>query len=487
MGGRLRPFRIDPFPGTVPAVLLLLLTAVRLAVAALAPLAPDEAYYWVWSRALQPGYLDHPPMVAIWIRLGTAIAGETALGVRLLGPLAAATGSVLLADAANRLYPGRRLGVAAAVLLNATLMLGAGAVTMTPDTPLLFFAVLTLWALARVECDPRWWVVAGVAIGLSLDSKYTGALLAVAPVIWIVGLRRWAVLRAPYPWLGGAAAVLLFAPVMAWNAAHGWVSFAKQGGRSGNWAPVQAVQHLLELVGGQLGLATPIIFGLFAAGLWQAWRSARRRDPAGLLLAALAVPGLLVFVEHAIGARVQANWLAILYPSLAVAAATVGARWRATAAGLGLAITALVYLQAAAAPFPLPRRLDPTLARMGGWDGLASAADAMRREQLLAFVASDEYGTAAELAWWSPADATVVGAEDRWRLFRLAPAGPATGLLLISERRREGPNPAEWSGAEQIGRLTRARGGVEAETFRVYRATITRGAVAVVLPRRGGE
>ena len=467
--------------------LLLLLTGIRLVVAAATPLAPDETYYWVWSRALAPGYLDHPPMVAVWIWLGTAVLGEGALGVRLVGPIAAALGSLMLADAANRLYPARRPGVLAAVLLNATLMLGAGSVTMTPDTPLLFFAVTTLWALARVEGDPRWWLAAGVGIGLGLDSKYTGGLLAVAPVIWVAGLRRWSVLRSPYPWLGAAIAAGLFAPVVAWNAAHEWASFAKQGGRTESWAPQQMVQHLLELLGGQIGLATPIIFVLFAAGLWQAVGAARRCDPAGLLLVSLAVPGLLVFVEHTISARVQANWLAILYPPLAVSAALVGARWRTAAAGLGFALTALVYLQAAVAPFPLPRRLDPTLARLGGWRELAIAADAMRRDSSLAFVASEEYGQAAELAWGAPVSTTVLGVEDRWRLFRLAPAAGETGLLLISERRREGPDTAYWSGAEQIGRLTRSRGGVEAEAFRVYRVTIIVGAPAVVLPRPGGE
>ena len=471
----------------MPAFLLLLLTGVRLAVAARTPLAPDETYYWVWSRALAPGYLDHPPMVALWIWFGTAVEGDYALGVRLLGPIAAALGSLMLVDAANRLYPERRPGVAAAVLLNATLMLGAGSVTMTPDTPLLFFAVVTLWALARVSADPRWWLMAGLGIGLGLDSKYTGVLLAAAPVIWVVGLRRWSVLRSPSPWLGAAFAAALFAPVVAWNAAHGWASFAKQGGRTESWAPQQFVQHLLELLGGQIGLATPIIFGLFAAGLWQACGAARRRDPAGLLLASLAVPGLLVFVEHTISARVQANWLAILYPPLAVAAALIGARWRVAAAGLGFALTAVVYLQAAAAPFPLPRRLDPTLARLGGWGALAEAADTLRREQKLGFVASEEYGQAAELAWGVPAGTTVLGVEERWRLFRLAPAAGATGLLLISERRREGPDPAYWGGVEEIGRLTRSRGGVEAEAFRVYRVTILLGAPAVVLPRPGGE
>ncbi len=466
---------------------LLLLTVLRLAVAAATPPAPDETYYWVWSRALAPGYLDHPPMVALWIWLGTALAGDTALGIRLLGPVAAALGSVMLVDAGNRLYPHQRPGVAAAVLLNATLMLGAGAVTMTPDTPLLFFAVMTLWAMARVDGDARWWLVTGVAIGAGLASKYTGALLAVAPVLWVVGARRWTVLRSPWPWAGSVVATGMFAPVIGWNAAHGWASFAKQGGRAENWAPAQAVQHLLELIAGQIGLATPIIFGLVAAGLWRAMAAARRRDPAGILLVALAVPGLLIFVEHTLSARVQANWLAIVYPPLAVSAALVGARWRMAAAGLGFALTAVVYLQAALAAFPLPRRLDPTLIRLGGWTDLAVAADAIRRRDGLAFVAAEDYGQASELAWALPAGGVALGVEDRWRLFRLPPAVPATGLLLISDRRLEGPDPAYWHDADQIGRLTRARGGVEAEAFRVYRVTLMSGAPAVVLPQRGRE
>ena len=79
------------------------LTALRLLAAATLPLSGDEAYYWTWSHALAPGYLDHPPMVALWMRVGAWLAGEDALGLRLLGPLSAAAGSVLLARAAGLL------------------------------------------------------------------------------------------------------------------------------------------------------------------------------------------------------------------------------------------------------------------------------------------------------------------------------------------------------------------------------------------------
>ncbi|MBV8458250.1 MAG: glycosyltransferase family 39 protein, partial [Acetobacteraceae bacterium] len=164
------------------------LTVVRLVVAAVVPLSPDECYYWVWSRDLQAGYLDGPPMVAWWIRAGTLIAGQGALGVRLLGPLSAAVGSVLLYQAAEALLPGRNAGLWAAGLLNATLLFGAGTVIMTPDTPLLFFWVCATWAAAMFARDrwPPWLILVPILAGLAILSKYTAALLVLGVGLWLV-------------------------------------------------------------------------------------------------------------------------------------------------------------------------------------------------------------------------------------------------------------------------------------------------------------
>src|SRR5690349_15209174 len=73
--------------------LIAVLIVVRIATAAMSPLAFDEAYYWLWSKHLAGGYFDHPPMVAIIIRLGTLIAGDTELGVRLISTLLAGPAS----------------------------------------------------------------------------------------------------------------------------------------------------------------------------------------------------------------------------------------------------------------------------------------------------------------------------------------------------------------------------------------------------------
>ncbi len=469
------------------------LTAIRLVMAAVLPLAPDETYYWVWSRALAPGYLDHPPMVALWVRAGTALAGQTALGVRLLGPLAAAAASWLLYDSARLLFPGRRAGVVAVLLLNGTLLLGVGSVIITPDSPLLFFWTATLWAMCRLVAggSVNWWLAAGCFGGLALDSKYTALLLWAGIGLWVllmpaqrVWLRRW------QPWAALPLGLALFAPVIAWNAGHGWAGFIKQGGRTGDWQPMRAAGFLAELVGGQIGLATPWTFVLCMTGLGVAVR--RSRDPVWSLLAALSLPAVLVFVQHAVGDRVQGNWPAIVYPALALAAAGWIAPRRDApwigAAALGFGVTAIVYVQALSGVVPLPPRLDPIARRLLGWADFARQVEAKRTGAGAAFVAADGYAPDSELAWWLPADVVVIGLDAgparRWAFFALPPAQLAglTGLLLRDGRRIDPPDPLVWHTAERIGLVTRPGATAGFAVWRVIAQSDL--AAAVRLPRR---
>lgn len=441
-----RAWRVPPW--------LLALTLLRLGLAAIVPLSPDEAYYRIWAHALAAGYLDHPPMVALWIRAGMAIAGDSALGVRLLAPFAALAGSLLLIDAVDRAAPGR--GEVAALLLNATLLFGAGAVVMTPDTPLLLFWTATLWALARLEArwDRRWWLVAGAATGLALVSKYTAFLLLPAAFIWILTVRPRELRRWP-PWAGVALALLIFAPVIAWNAAHGWASFAKQGGRLFDFDPLRALQFLGELAAGQIGLATPLVALLLVRGQIQAWRT-RAMLPLALTLVPAAV-----FIVHALGDRVQGNWPAVIYPAAALAAALspIPPRRLAQAVGLGMGITLLVYLQAATGLLPIPARLDPAARQLRGWAEMAEALPAAP------FIAADNYGVAAELALYRP---RVFGAQPRWSLFALPRALPqGAGLLLARDR----PDQALWRDVQPLGEVDRASHGVVLARYRLYRVT----------------
>jgi 4-amino-4-deoxy-L-arabinose transferase-like glycosyltransferase len=470
------------------------LTAVRLVVAAVVPLSPDECYYWVWSRDLQAGYLDGPPMVAWWIRAGTLIAGQGGLGVRLLGPLSAAVGSALLYQTGEALLPGRNAGLWAAGLLNATLLFGAGTVIMTPDTPLLFFWVCALWAVARFARDRRalWLFLVPICAGLAILSKYTAAFLVLGVGLWLVmvpELRRW--LLRPAVWWGTLFGAQAIAPMVEWNRTHDWVSFAKQGGRVGDFAWGRAGRFLGELVVGQIGLATPLVFALCAAGVGLAARLAwRRLDPVWTLLALLTVPPILMFVEHAMGDRVQANWPAIVYPAAVVAACGLeGRRWvrlRAPAVALGLAMTGVVYLQAAAAAIPLPPRADPTALQLAGWEGMAEQVEALVRQTGAGFVAGDQYGEAAELGRALSGLAPVIAVGTRWRYFSLPrPAVEGrTGLLVRSERRKSLVDQAPWASVQVVGEVVRTRGSEIVERFRVYEVSARPSGVPMaLLPR----
>ena len=181
------------------------------------------------------------------------VAGDGALGVRLLSPLSVAIASLLLADAADRLLPGRRAGLRAAALLNATLLFGVGGVLMTPDAPLLAFWIACLWALARLlhSGNPRWWLAIGLFAGLAMASKYTAALLWFGIALWLLvtpsaraWLRRGRTLARRVAGTGGV-------PAGGGLGRQPWLGRAlpDRAGASALWHPSLAVRFLGELFG----------------------------------------------------------------------------------------------------------------------------------------------------------------------------------------------------------------------------------------------
>ena len=478
------------------AVVLAALTVVRLVVAAFLPLTPDEAYYWTWSHALAAGYVDHPPMVAFWIRAGTALLGDTCMGVRLLGPLAAGLGTIMLADAARRVFPARDAGVIAGALWNATLFVGAGAATMTPDTPLLFFWCVTVWAAVRIAGGGSgwWWLIAGVAAGAALASKYTAVFLWFGIGAWVLlPAERRRRLRSVWPWLGAVLGGGVFLPVVLWNAGHGWVSLLRQGGRVGDWQPARAAGFLGELVGGQIGLATPGVWLLCVVGVVGAARAVRRGPPpaAGYasLLLWLTVPPVAVFVQHAFGDRVQGNWPAIVYPAAVLAASgALPVRWRRwvrPSVGFGFVLTALVLLHALTGVLPLPARADPAARQLAGWQGLAVAVDALRARENATYAVAEEYALTSELAWHAPAGLTVVGIDPRVNPMDLprSDLSGRTGILIRAEHRWDEIDAGTWASAEPLGFMDRVAAGGTVERYRIWR--VVGRLPAVTMPGRG--
>ena len=299
-----------------PVLLLVaLVTLGRLILVGKLGLAEDEAYYWMWGQRLDTGYFDHPPAIAYLIRLGTELLGDTERGVRLLTVLLGGAVALLCATtrtAADR-PPGQALLIA--VTLCAMPLFSLGGLLATPDVPLAAAWALGLWAASRERP-----LLLGLAAGLAMLSKYTGLLLL--PCLLLAEPRR---LRERSTWLAVGIAGLIYAPNALWNLQHDQVSwrFQLEHAASGG--------SRLDFLGAQVGLVSPILFGVLAAWWCVGWRGDRVERLCWWSSLPLLVLALLSGGE--------ANWAAPAYVSGAVGLASRSGGWRRAAwAGAGVAI-----------------------------------------------------------------------------------------------------------------------------------------------------
>jgi len=466
---------------------VLALIVLRLVAAAWTPLTFDEAYYWMWSKHLAFGYYDHPPMVALVIRAGTLIGGDTELGVRLFSILLALPMSFAIYRTAAILFGGTRLAANATILFNVTLMVAVGTLIVTPDSPLLVAASFVLFFLAKVLETGRgaWWLAVGAAVGCALLSKYTALLFGPAILIWLVAVpkqRSW--LISPWPYLGGLVAFAIFASVILWNAEHQWVSFLKQIGdrvRVDEFHPY----HVAELIPTQFAFATPLVFILGAMGLYALIRRKAGAMPARVLIDAMFWTIAAYFIWHSLHARVEANWFAPVYPAFAIAAAVAAhlVRWEAReerlvgfclrwAPSVGIVMFALLVLQANTGWLSLYRR-DATVRSVGvGWRELADQIEAVRKRVGATCVLAPDYGTTSWLAFYLPRSTCVVQPIQRIRWVNMGEpdraqlAGP---LLYVDEVRPEATPYVKntFARVARIVELPRRRGPLTIETYAI--------------------
>ncbi len=440
--------RLAGLPGRF-ALFLCLLTAVRLAAAAFTPLTEDEAYYRLWSVYPAFGYYDHPPMVAWWIAIGKNLLGDNPLGARLVAVFATTVVSLLIYRIAQLCDLSDAAAVRAAVLYNATILVGFGGHLIVPDGPSCLFWTATLFMLLKARdgsgsTSARYWLAAGMLAGLAVLSKYSALFLAPGVVLWLAtsveGRRR---LLTPWPWLCALLAGLVFSTNILWNAGHDWVSFQKQFGRA---APDSLTpRHLMELLVSQAFLLNPLITPLALAGLFSAL--SRRAAPLDgrWLIVAVTLPFSAYLVIHSLHAGVQGHWPAPLYPGLAVLAAEALDRvqgWRKRAGAIappfGLIISGLALLHVALPATDWFGKMDLS-AQMRGWPLFARRVEMVRAHVGASWVGSLSFGQVAFLDNTRLIDAPILQITERSRYqFQPPPSAAALsrpGLVVDFNRR----------------------------------------------------
>lgn len=448
----------------------------RLVLGAVVPLFPDETYYWDWSRNLAFGYFDHPPLIAWLIHAGTLVFGDTPFGVRVV-PILAGTGCAFAVVLMARSVGGDPAARLAAILFTVMPLVAAGSVLATPDMPMLCAAAWAMYAVLRALGMParadqedgpasgaaalRWWLVAGAAAGLAMASKYTSVLIPVSVAIaFVMHAKLQNRYGQPGPYAAVVLAALVIAPILVWNFSHDWVSFrfqlthglgAPRGGMSG------ALLRELELVGGQIGLVSPILFFFIVRAI----RDGMRYSEEGirLVLAMSAVIPLLFFVYSATRRSVEANWPALAWIGAVVLLASdlphsVRLRaWLRHGIVLAAVLSLVVYVHVVVPIIPLPAPRDQ-VAKAFGWDLVAATVDRKRAATRLGrgasptevpFIAAERYQDASELAFHLPDHPRVYALNlvgranqyDLWEQFQdVAPLG-ATLILVLDDQRDE--------------------------------------------------
>lgn len=423
-----RPIRADDFARAfglaegVPsagavAALVAGLCVFRLVCAANLPLAGDELLYWAYSSHLAPGFVDHPFINPLLIRVGTTIFGQTEFGVRFMNVMLAIPATWAVSRAALRLFSSHAIALKAALLFNATLAVSVGSLAATSDMPVVCTSAFIILAISELVASQRgvWWLAIGAAIGLGMCAKYTTFFLGAGLAGWVcfsASGRRWLV--TPWPWAGAAIALAIFSPVLLWNADHQWASFGYQARRM--VVETMTVRYLGELVGSQILLLTPFV-------LWLAWRgvfAARAIDggsaPSRGLLVWLIAPLGAYFVWHSLHQRVQGNWPEAAYPELTIIAAWAaealttgrGAKFASRYGFLaGTVLMAILFAQATLNVLPLGR-YDLATRKLGfGMKPVAERVEELRKQEGAAAVLTTDYTLLGWLSFNLPGTAVI--------------------------------------------------------------------------------
>jgi dolichol-phosphate mannosyltransferase len=290
--------------------------ALRLVYLGSVELLPEEAYYWNYSRHLDIGYLDHPPMVAWLIKVGTVAFGQSHFGIRAGALCCGVITSVFTYRLTRNLFD-ETAALAAVVLAQALPFFFLSGLLMTPDAPLTAAWAASLYYLERALVAGRssaWWRV-GFSLGIGALSKYSIGLLVPVTLgftLWDRKSRHW--WRRWEPYVAALLAFAIFSPVILWNAQHEWASFAFQTSRRLAEAPRFALH---KLVASALILITPtgvlaVAAALVGGGIWRGRMdgnvdggdAARRR----LFISLSVLVPLAVFALFSLRHEVKLDW-----------------------------------------------------------------------------------------------------------------------------------------------------------------------------------
>ncbi|MFH0933163.1 MAG: glycosyltransferase family 39 protein [Nitrospirota bacterium] len=436
-------FKIKPY-STILFVFLLALSLFRIYYIqkGFLDLSPDEAHYWEWSRRLDLSYYSKGPMIAYLIYFGTMILGDNVFGIRMMAVIFSYLSSIYMYILGKKLYD-KQVGLFSAILIQIIPLFSTFGIIFTIDSPFIFFWILSLflfylsiensyhplhssnpptppfskggkegfdssritdYASRTNHTSLIYWILLGFSVGFGLLTKYTMALFYLCAFLFLF-LRERRLLLTTGPYIAFIISLLVFSPVLLWNADHEWVTLRHTAGQAhvAEGARI-ALRSFFEFVGSQFGVITPLLFILMTFSLWN-----QRKQKGGDLLFWFSIPIIAFFLLKSLQGKVQANWALPGYITGILSFSAFSKKvfperkgkmiFIATAVLLSVVVTALAHYPSI---LNLPAKKDPT-SRLRGWKELGSEVTKIYEEMYegrAIFIFSDRYQVSSELAFY---------------------------------------------------------------------------------------
>jgi 4-amino-4-deoxy-L-arabinose transferase-like glycosyltransferase len=399
---------------------LVILTGIRLFLAATIELSPDESYYFLWAQRPDFSYYEQGPGVALAILAGTSLFGATEFGVRFLGPLFGLGTSIFVYLFARKLVR-EKVALWAVLAVNLLPIFHLDSIAMTPDGLSLFFwtaALYTSWlAIERGDNFSLFWPFTGILIGLGFLCNYWNALQLFSILFFLAVVPKYRYqLRRPGFYVCLLVFLIFLAPLIIWNQQHEWIALEHLPER-GDLAMALGIRpwQLAQFLESQLLLYSPLLLlGYLLAFVGCIRRSFHNSKICFLF--AFTWPVLLQFLLLGLRRGEQPTWTGPAFISLGILAAhfwmhvTEENRIAGTLCIASLAIGGFMSLLVTNTDLvrmvgiPFPYSVDPT-SRWRGWKTAAEQIEKFRRkfEAKLGskvFLIGDTYRTSSALSFY---------------------------------------------------------------------------------------
>src|SRR5208282_4787254 len=323
----------------------------------------------------------------------------------------------------------------------------------TIDSPFIFFWIVSLYIFYKATAEERkrqWvsWIFLGLSVGFGLLKKYTMAFFPMCCLLLLLFSDKRSLLRTPMPYIAFMISILVFTPVIIWNAQHNWLTIRHTAGQA-HVADglIISIKSFIEFLGSQIGIITPLFFCLLIYALFKLFFSDRSYQSKFLFY--FSIPVLGFFLLKALQGKVQANWAMFGYVTGIIAAVRFSLNGRTNirrvffsiCIGFALFITAVSHYPSLVG---LPQNLDPS-ARLRGWKELGievSKLSEQTTDRSVFILFSDSYQIASELAFYVKGNPETFSINlgrrmDQYDLW------PDINDRAAELRRQEGPSGAE--------------------------------------------